>query len=304
MKTAELARSITRNGSKQTYVTARLMVDREFVDDFLSAYAYFRWVDDVIDVYSLSDQERIAFMERQKIIIEGLFNGETFEDLSDEEKIIANLIRHRSPKDEGLASFIRNMLAIIDFDAHRKGRLIKRNELAWYTERLGISVTDGIQYFIGHGHSYSKTSEQYLAATAAHITHLLRDMLLDIADGFINIPMEYLQAHNIDPNDYTTQAFRAWVKDRVELARQMFIEGKRYLDRLDVLRCKIVGYWYCARFEGVLDLIERDDYILREVYNERRNIATHLKIGWIGISVTLRHLFRKLTSMISPQSIR
>jgi len=167
MKTAELARSITRNGSKQTYVTARLMVDREFVDDFLSAYAYFRWVDDVIDVYSLSDQERIAFMERQKIIIEGLFNGETFEDLSDEEKIIANLIRHRSPKDEGLASFIRNMLAIIDFDAHRKGRLIKRNELAWYTERLGISVTDGIQYFIGHGHSYRRRLHQYTDGISA-----------------------------------------------------------------------------------------------------------------------------------------
>ncbi len=304
MKTAELARSITRNGSKQTYITARLMVDRDLVDDFLSAYAYFRWIDDVIDVYSRSDQERIAFMERQKIIIAGLYNNETFEDLSEEEAIIADLIRHRSTRDEGLASFIRNMLAIIDFDAHRKGRLIKQNELAWYTERLGISVTDGIQYFIGNGHAYSKTNEQYLAATAAHITHLLRDMLLDVADGFINIPMEYLQAHNITPSDYTTQAFRAWVKDRVGLARRLFIEGKKYLDRLDVLRCKIVGYWYCARFEGVLDSIERDNYILREVYNERRSISTHLKICWLGISVTLRHFFHKLTNIISPQSIR
>jgi phytoene/squalene synthetase len=302
MKTAELARTITRNGSKQTYFTARLMVDKELVDDFLSAYAYFRWVDDVIDIHARSNQERIAFMERQKAIIDGLFNSETFKDLSDEEMIIAELIQHRSPDDEGLGSFIRNMLAIIDFDAHRKGRLIQQNELAWYTERLGISVTDGIQYFIGNGHPYSTANGRYLAATAAHITHLLRDMIRDIADGFINIPIEYLQTHNINPDDYTTQAFKAWVKDRVELARLLFYEGKKYLDQLDVLRCKIVGHWYCARFEGVLDAIERDNYILREVYDERRSLATHLKIGWLGIYITLRHMFHKLTHFFSPQS--
>ena len=44
--TAALARAITRAGSKQTYYTARLMVDKALVDDFLKAYAYFRWVDD------------------------------------------------------------------------------------------------------------------------------------------------------------------------------------------------------------------------------------------------------------------
>jgi len=301
MKTTELARTITRNGSRQTYFTARLMVDKELVDDFLSAYAYFRWVDDIIDIHARSDQERIAFMERQKSIIDGLFNDETFKDLSDEERIIADLIQHRSPDDEGLGSFIRNMLAIIDFDAHRKGRLIKHNELAWYTERLGISVTDGIQYFIGNGHPYPEARGRYLAATAAHITHLLRDMIRDITDGFINIPLEYLQTHNINPDDYTTQAYRSWVQERVELARKFFSEGKRYLDLLDVLRCKIVGYWYCARFEGVLDAIERDEFVLRETYNERKSILTHLKIGWIGIVVTLRHMFRKLANIFTQQ---
>ncbi len=303
MKTTELARTITRDGSKQTYFTARLMVDKELVDDFLSAYAYFRWVDDVIDIHARSNQERLAFMERQKTIIDGLFNNETFKDLSDEEIIIAELIQHRSPDDEGLGSFIRNMLAIIDFDAHRKGRLIQQNELAWYTERLGISVTDGIQYFIGNGHPYPQNKARFLAATAAHITHLLRDMLKDIADGFINIPKEYLEANNIRPDDFGAQAYRSWVQERVKLARRFFSEGKRYLDLLDVLRCKIVGYWYCARFEGVLDAIERDKFVLRETYNERRSILTHIKIAWIGIVVTFRHMFRKLANIFNHQFV-
>ena len=43
------------------------------------------------------------------------------------------------------------MFAIIEFDIYRQGRLISEQELAWYTERLGESVTDGLQYFIGNG---------------------------------------------------------------------------------------------------------------------------------------------------------
>lgn len=52
--TAALARSITRAGSKQAYYTARLMVDKDLVNDFNRAYAYFRWLDDIIDVSSQS----------------------------------------------------------------------------------------------------------------------------------------------------------------------------------------------------------------------------------------------------------
>ncbi len=47
--TAALARSITWASSKQTYYTARLMVDKDLVDDCYRAYAYFRWADDIID---------------------------------------------------------------------------------------------------------------------------------------------------------------------------------------------------------------------------------------------------------------
>ena len=61
---ADLARSITWEGSRQTYFTGRLMIDRDLVDDFYRAYAYFRWADDVIDSSSNSDEERITFIKR------------------------------------------------------------------------------------------------------------------------------------------------------------------------------------------------------------------------------------------------
>ncbi len=180
------------------------------------------------------------------------------------------------------------MFAIIEFDAYRKGRIIKSSELAWYSNCLSRSVTDGLQYFIGNNSSYPTGENRYLAAKAAHITHLLRDMIRDIADGFINIPKEYLDEHGIGPEDVDSPAFQAWVRNRVEQAREYFREGKRYLDSLEVLRCKIMGYWYCARFEGILDIIERDGYILRAVY---KNQFIWLKMLWLGVILTFQHIF-------------
>jgi hypothetical protein len=112
----------------------------DLVNDFCRAYAYFRWADDVIDVFSRSDDERISFIERQKQLVDSFYRKERPGDLVPEEEIAADLINHDRGENSGLQSFIRNMLAIIEFDANRKGRLISQQELTWYTNRLGKSV--------------------------------------------------------------------------------------------------------------------------------------------------------------------
>jgi phytoene/squalene synthetase len=291
--TADLARSITWKGSKQTYVTGRLLIDRDLVDDFYRAYAYFRWVDDVIDVSSHSDEERITFIKRQRDLIDGCYNNRRPDELTPEEEILADLVSHDRSENSGLQSFIRNMFAIIEFDAFRKGRPVGREELVWYSNCLAKSVTDGIQYFIGNGQPYPKGDNRYSAATGAHIAHLLRDTLPDTADGFINIPAEYLETHDIRPDDVDSNPYRAWVRERAEDARQYLNDGKRYLDEMAVLRCKIAGYWYCARFEAVLDTIDRDDYHLRLDYKERQKLSTWLKISLLAVNITFRHITRR-----------
>ena len=91
--TATLARSITLKGSKQTYIIARIMVDKDLVNDFFRAYAYFRWADDIVDAPTSLDapsafdvktsmdssaqtrSKRIAFINRQKDLMESLYNN-------------------------------------------------------------------------------------------------------------------------------------------------------------------------------------------------------------------------------------
>jgi phytoene/squalene synthetase len=291
--TAVLARNTTWAGSKQTYFTAKLLVDRDLVDDFYRAYAYFRWADDVIDESAGSDQDRNVFIRRQRDLIDLYYEDEQLSDLSPEEQILTDLINDDRSENSGLQSFIRNMFAIIEFDAYRKGWEIDKEELSWYTHTLSVSVTEGIHYFIGNGIPQPESDYRYSAAEGAHIAHLLRDAVQDTADGFINIPAEYLEEHGVSRDNFESDLYRTWVQERVVLARKRFQEGKYYLNDLEVLRCKIAGYWYSARFEGVLDTIERDGYILRENYSERSSIRTWIKIGWIGVTVTVKHLIQK-----------
>jgi phytoene/squalene synthetase len=106
--------------------------------------------------------------------------------------------------------------------------------------------------------------------TGAHITHLLRDTVEDTAAGFYNIPQEYLDRHGIAPTDVAHEAFRAWVKNRVQLARRCFATGRAYMARVENFRCRVAGYAYIGRFELILDAIERDNYRLRPAYPERK----------------------------------
>ncbi len=291
--TAALARSITWSSSKQSFLTAWFLADRTLVDDCLRAYAYFRWADDVIDI-SLPDREaRREFIDRQKALIDKLYRHEQPDDLTPEETMLADLIAHDRGTNSGLQSFIRNFMAVLEFDANRKGRQIDQGELNSYTNTLATAVMDGIQYFIGNCYQYTKTDERCQAVLGAHITHMLRDMLEDIPDGFINIPNEYLDAHGIDLQDVNRDQLRDWVHERVQLARTCFDVGKRYIDSLDVLRCKLAGYCYCARFEHILNVIEMDGYVLRPDYNEMRVLSAWVDMARLGIVVSWQHLTRR-----------
>ena len=295
--TARLARSITWASSKQSYLTARLLADRDLADDCLRAYAYFRWADDMIDI-SLSDRAaRAAFIQRQKTLIDSLYRGECPADLSPEEAMLADLIAHDRAPESGLQSFIRNFMAVIEFDAHRQGRLASRAELDAYTTCLASAVMDGLQYFIGNDQRYPHTHNRIQAVTGAHITHMLRDTCEDLPAGLVNIPAEYITAHRLNLNEGNSEPLRTWVREQVVLARMFFQEGKIYIDTLDVLRCKLAGVWYCARFECVLDLIERDGYRLRAGYPERHGLKVWLEMLRLGVLVTLKHLAGRVRSV-------
>jgi phytoene/squalene synthetase len=298
-----LASSITWNASKQTYYTIRFLVDRDRIEEAFKAYAYFRWVDDRLDVEMLPRSKRVAFVLNQRELMERCYLGDPPSRIVPEERLLVDLIRTDHQVSTGLQAYIRNMMAVMAFDADRRGRWIQQRELTQYTRWLSVAVTEALHYFIGHDCQNPPGEMRYRAATAAHITHMLRDTLEDNQTGFFNISREYLENHHILPQDVTSGAYRSWVQSRVQLARELFRSGRNYLARVDNFRCRLAGYAYIARFEGLLDVIAKEGYQLRANYAEHKGIRTGFLIGWSAVSLAVanrRPLGRLSTTLPNP----
>jgi phytoene/squalene synthetase len=210
-------------------------------------------------------------------------------DLAPEECLLADLIRRDTHKDSGLQAYIRNMMAVMAFDAGRRGRFISEHELNEYTHWLAVAVTEAMHYFIGNNCASPQSEIRYMAVTGAHITHMLRDALEDANVGYYNIPSEVIAANRIAPWEVESDAYRAWVRERVHKARTCFRIGRTYLNQLESLRCRIAGYAYMYRFEAVLDRIERADCLLQAHYPERNGSGRGLEMIGRALWMALAH---------------
>jgi phytoene/squalene synthetase len=256
------AAQLTRRGSYHTYMVIRLLVDRDLVADAYRAYAYFRWLDDVLDLQLNDREQRLAMVAGQRELARRAFEGDYPQPACDEERLLLDVVRNRRRNHPGLPSYVDHMLRVMEFDALRRGRLVSAAELDRYTTWLSTAVMDGLTYFIGHRDAYPETAARYKAVAAAHISHMLRDADEDVAGGYVNIPREVLEAHHLAPADMLAPEYRAWVRDRVALAETLFHDGKRYIRGLPNVRSRIAGLAYCASFEAVLRRVARNDYAL------------------------------------------
>jgi hypothetical protein len=77
-----------------------------------------------------------------------------------------------------------------------------------------------------------------------------------------------------------TDAYRAWVEGRVQLARTHFDAARAYFARVQSPRHRLAGLAYMARFEWLIETLEREDFLLRPRYEEGTSLATGLRMSW------------------------
>jgi phytoene/squalene synthetase len=282
-----LAIAITKAASKQTYYTIRILADRSRAADAYRAYAYFRWVDDIVDAKVGLKEDKIAFIDRQNALLESFYRREDRDDLCIEEQMLYDMVCNDTGEHSGLRSYLCNMMDVMVFDARRRGNLVSQADLSEYSKKLASAVTEAMYYFIGHDDPAPFHEARYLAVTAAHITHMLRDTVEDIENGYFNIPQEVLTTFGISPRDIESQAYREWTSERVQLARSYFKAGRLCTASVRNLRCRLAGCAYTARFEWMLRAIERDNYRLRIDYPERKSLWAGLWMGWATLTAML-----------------
>ena len=292
---ATLAAASTRNASRQSYLTIRWLVDRAYRADAFALYAYFRWLDDTVDERLLDRDHRLAFVARQRHLLAQAVDGKAPADLRPEETLLAGLVRPdradsggeacKEASDgqaDGLLLSLRSMLCVMEFDAGRRGRPVAQQELDEYTGCLAVAVTEALHHCIGHGQRSPHDETRYAAVTGAHVAHMLRDLAEDLSAGYANVPSGLLPDGPASLEHLHSPALRAWVHDRVELARSCFATGREYLAQVENVRCRLAGHAYIARFEWVLDAVERDGYRLRPGYPERGTLRGGLTIAADG----------------------
>lgn len=300
-----LGAKITRASSKQTYYTIRFFADRHLREDAYRAYGYFRWVDDVLDAVEGTTEEKNAFVQRQRALLEAAYRGEALDGLCREETLLAELVQHDDLTHPGLYAYLDNLMTVMEFDVERRGRLISQAELDAYSHRLAVAVTEALFYFIGHDNPAPTQHTRYHAVTAAHITHMLRDFREDAETGYYNIPGEYLQLHEISPQETTHMAAKAWVRKRVQLAQSCFESGREYIGQVRSFRCRVAGFAYAARFEWVIRAIERDNFCLQEDYPQRKSFKAALKMFGATCASLLRSAGAPRHAVpMTPQTIR
>lgn len=298
---APLAAATTRTASMQSYLTIRCLADRAYRADAFALYAYFRWLDDMVDERLGSQDERLAFVSRQRSILRqaaesGAVEGAAVGELSPEENLLVGLLRPTGSASglgstraeslggpaDGLLLSLRSMLDVMEFDARRRGRPVTQRELDDYTRTLAVAVTEALHHCIGHGSRSPHDETRYVAVTGAHVAHMLRDLAEDLDAGYLNVPSEVLGGGGLCREELHAPALREWVRDRVALARSCFATGRECLARIESARCRLAGHAYIARFEWVLDAVESDGYRLRAAYPERATLRGGLAIAADG----------------------
>ncbi len=279
---AVLAARVTRHASMQSYLTIRALADAAYRQDAFALYAYFRWLDDQVDEHLTSPAARFALVDRQRRLLRAA-DDEPAAALPVPERLLVGLLRRpdgtpRSDAD-GARLSVTSMLDVMAFDAGRRGGTVTAAELDGYTRTLAVAVTEALHHCIGHGARAPHDGSRYVAVEGAHVAHMLRDLRSDVAAGYLNVPSELLGPGGLMPDDVASPAFRAWVRDRVLLARRCFATGREYLAGVENGRCRLAGHAYVARFEWVLDVIERDGYRLRAAYPQRSTLRGGVAIG-------------------------
>jgi len=282
-----LAASITRSASPQTYLIIRLLVTPARQPDAFRSYAYFRWLDDQLDTDGLPADERLALIDREQALLDACSRRAPVQVMNENEEMLVELLQAGNRQDSGLRAYLHSLMRVMRFDTARRGRLISQAELAAYTQWLAVAVTENLHHFLCPSMPAPRAAGRYMAVSAAHITHMLRDTFADIEAGYFNIPREALQAGRIAACDVHSDAYRGWVRERVLLARQQFKAGRRYLMSCRSLRLRAAVCSYAARFEAVLAAIEADGFRLREHYAVSAGLRGVLRMGWAALASTL-----------------
>ncbi len=224
-------------------------------------YTYLRCIDDFVDNIDIDKSEQKNLLVEQSKIINFLYNKNKPKMKNYLEEAISEVINYDIENGYGLKTVIKKMFEIFDFDIKRKNTIPDFEGLNEYSKKIGDAYTRALLFFLAPSLQYKE--EYSISAYASHQVHLLRDFLIDKENGYFNISREEIDRYNIKKDLTQNKAFSLWIRDKIDDIKSLFIEGKKAISEIPILKVKLTGHLYCSRYERVVRQIERNDYKLK-----------------------------------------
>ncbi len=253
-KTLKLATEITRSESPFAYKISNLLFFPGRKNILLHYYAYFRWADDQVDNTTIPTNEAHLFIKRQKNLVTSWYEGNAIKPLTVFEEIAFVATQEDINQGKKLRNMVVSFLDALDWDVQRKHKIINQADLNHYSFLLGNSYAEGLLYGLG----LDPTNSDYylpkiLCGVAAHRTHILRDLRIDIKIGYLNIPAEDIETFSVQfGRDWVCSA---WIEQKAAKAMHLFIKGLKYKYRLPSMRSQLVFYLYCRKYIRTLEKV-------------------------------------------------
>jgi squalene synthase HpnC len=237
----------------ENFHVVTFLLPRRLHQDFHNVYAFCRWADDLGD--ELGDpSESLRKLEWWRGELEAMYAGRTTHPVF--VALRRTVERHELPM-EPFADLIQAFVQDQTVTRYRTWE-----ELFAYCRYSANPVGRLVLHLCG----YRDQARQRLAdatCTGLQLANFCQDVSVDLAKGRVYLPLEALERHGYPLADLlarqSSPAFRAVMKELVEVARQGFLEGlplARMVDR----RLAVDIELFSRGGLRILEKIERQDY--------------------------------------------
>lgn len=208
---------------------------------FARVYGYFRWADDIVDAPGRDPARVAAFVVAQRALIA----GERAPADPPEAALCAAL--EEPTWGSALRPVVTGMWEALAFDAARGPAPIAADALDRQVAHVGDAYLSAL--WICSGAAGAPPPGLFALSRAATLTHVLRDLRVDLALGYTNLPP------GVDVTN--SGAVAAWVLARCDDAKARFAEGARSLPEVRPWRTRWLVGAFAWRYERVLAEVRR-----------------------------------------------
>jgi phytoene/squalene synthetase len=251
------ARRVTKETTSFGYWVGRAFFRPELNLILFTAYAYFRWLDDIIDQENISREAASRLVARQRSLTRAWYAGSDPFPSNQFEALLQGAIEYDRMSEYRLHHMIHCFLSALAWDAERRHTIVTQQDLDRYSLHLGRAYAEGLLFGLGLNPVCSDyRGPRDLCGTAAHLTHLLRDLFIDLELGYVNISSRDMERFCIDIADPELRGTKQWVMFTIERAHTLFLQGRRHRDGLPTMRARLVFDIACLRYLWTLKRIK------------------------------------------------